>query len=161
YEWANRMWKGLAFLPLLLRPVAARAIRGVRPKTLNGLYARLEPMVPRGWRQTLPGGKLYKFAAALEAPDSDRLYERLVAVCASPERLVVNGTEPPSLIGGSRFRDLVPNFTERMMLLDQLTYLPDDILVKVDRASMAVSLEARSPLLDHRLVEWAWTLPLE
>ncbi len=161
YEWANRIWRGLAFLPLVLRPAAARAIRGVPVSTLNGVYGRFEPMIPRAWRQTLPGDKLYKFAATLDAADPDRLYQRLVSVFQAPEHLVIGGVEAPSSILDPRFRDVVPDFTERMMLLDQLTYLPDDILVKVDRASMAVSLEARSPLLDHRIVEWAWGLPLD
>ena len=112
------------------------------------------------WRQTLPGDKAHKFAAVLGATDPDRLYHRLVSVCNSPEDFVIGGVEPPATpILDPSFRRAVPDFTERMMLLDQITYLPDDILVKVDRASMAVGLEARSPLLDHRLVEWAWRLP--
>jgi asparagine synthase (glutamine-hydrolysing) len=161
YEWASRVWKALSVLPLLLRPAAARAICGVRVGTWNGLYAKLEPAIPRGWRQTLPGDKLHKLASVISAVDPDRLYHRLVSICKSPEDFVIGGVEPGTPILDPCFRRAVPDFTERMMLLDQLTYLPDDILVKVDRASMAVGLEARSPLLDHRLVEWAWRLPLE
>lgn len=161
YEWASRVWKALSVLPLLLRPAASRAIRGVRVSTWNGLYSQLEPAIPRGWRQTLPGDKLHKFASALGAADPDRLYHRLVSVCNSPEDFVIGGVEPGTPILDPSFRHAVPDFTERMMLLDQVTYLPDDVLVKVDRASMAVGLEARSPLLDHRIVEWAWRLPLE
>jgi asparagine synthase (glutamine-hydrolysing) len=160
YRWATKAWKALSVLPLLMQPAAARAIRGVGVTTWDGFYRRLEPAVPRGWRQTLPGGKLHKVAALLGAPDPDRLYQRLVSVCDSPEDLVIDGMEPGSPILDPSFRQAVPDFTERMMLLDQITYLPDDILVKVDRASMAVGLEARSPLLDHRVVEWAWSLPL-
>jgi asparagine synthase (glutamine-hydrolysing) len=161
YAWANRIWNALSFLPVTLRPAAARAITGVRVSTWDGFYSQVEPALPRGWRQTLPGDKLHKFASILAAADPDRLYHRLVSVCNAPGDLVIGGAEGATPILDPSIRRGVPDFTERMMLLDQLTYLPDDILVKVDRASMAVALEARSPLLDHRILEWAWRLPLE
>ncbi len=160
YSWANSIWKALSYLPVTLRPAAARAIGGVRVSTWNGVYSHLEPALPRAWRQRLPGDKLHKVASVLGAADPDRLYLRLVSSCHTPGDVVIGGTERPTPILDPSFRRAVPDFTERMMLLDQLTYLPDDILVKVDRASMAVGLEARSPLLDHRIVEWAWRLPL-
>ena len=79
----------------------------------------------------------------------------------SPDALVIGATEPPSLATGATppLSSLDP--IEQMMALDMVTYLPDDILVKVDRAAMAVSLETRVPLLDHRVVEFAWRLPFE
>jgi asparagine synthase (glutamine-hydrolysing) len=73
---------------------------------------------------------------------------------------VLGGSEPVTLLSSPELLPDLPGLRERMMYLDQMTYLPDDILTKVDRASMAVSLEARVPLLDHHLVEFAWRLPM-
>ena len=89
-----------------------------------------------------------------------QMYERLISHWPNPESLVLPGQ------GGLPFEvepDIYPEFsdvTHSMMYLDSMTYLPDDILTKVDRASMAVGLEARVPLLDHRVVDFAWSLPL-
>jgi asparagine synthase (glutamine-hydrolysing) len=88
------------------------------------------------------------------------MYTSLVSLWKNPDTMVAGGSEPPTtLTDPSRWADL-PEFTHRMMYLDTMTYLPDDILVKVDRASMGVSLEGRIPFLDHRLVEFAWRVPL-
>jgi asparagine synthase (glutamine-hydrolysing) len=87
------------------------------------------------------------------------LYRLLVSQWPVPSRVVKDAPVPWSPLDDPRVDDVVPDATERMQYLDTLTYLPDDILTKVDRASMAVSLEARVPLLDHRLVEFVWTLP--
>jgi asparagine synthase (glutamine-hydrolysing) len=76
-----------------------------------------------------------------------------------PDDLVIGGLETKGILWDKRLPCTVPNFLDRMMLLDSLTYLPDDILTKLDRASMIVGLEARVPLLDHRVVEFSWTLP--
>jgi asparagine synthase (glutamine-hydrolysing) len=102
---------------------------------------------------------MHKLAHTLRATDPEELYRTLTSHWSAPESIVVGAVEPER-------RATTPNlppewsFTERMLYLDLITYLPDDILTKVDRASMAVSLEARVPLLDHRVVEFAWRLPL-
>jgi len=95
----------------------------------------------------------------LTSQSADALYLGLVSQWDNPASVVIHGEEPPTLL-----TDLAPAFSglddvERMMLLDMLTYLPDDILTKVDRATMGVSLESRAPFLDHRVVEFAWRLP--
>ena len=84
----------------------------------------------------------------------------LVSEWTSPEDVVLNGKEPPTLLSERNLWPSIDDNVARMMALDTLTYLPDDILAKVDRASMGISLEVRVPLLDHRVVEFAARLPL-
>jgi len=107
-----------------------------------------------------PGDKLHKLAALLALPDPDAMYLGMVSLWKDPAEVVVQGVEPLTPVTDRANWASLPDFTMRMMYLDLITYLPDDILTKVDRASMAVSLEARVPLLDHRIVEFAWRLPL-
>ncbi|MBV8534767.1 MAG: asparagine synthetase B, partial [Alphaproteobacteria bacterium] len=87
------------------------------------------------------------------------IYRSLVSQWDDPQQVVCGGTEPATPLWDGSVSDRVTAFMDRMQLLDFMTYLPDDILTKVDRATMAVSLEGRVPLLDHRVVEFAWTLP--
>ena len=120
----------------------------------------MEPAVPASLREPRPGDKLHKLAQVLAADSPEALYHGLVSHWREQENIVLNGDEPPTLLTDqSQWADL-SDFTQRMMYLDLVTYLPDDILAKVDRASMGVSLEARVPMLDHRVVEFAWRLPL-
>src|SRR5262249_17357327 len=86
-------------------------------------------------------------------------YRHMISYWPRPDIVVRGPGEPPSLLNSLGDSPHPEDFVARMMLVDLVTYLPDDILAKVDRASMGVSLEARVPLLDHRLVEYAWTLP--
>ena len=103
---------------------------------------------------------MHKLAEVLGVPGPEALYHGLVSHWTDPAAVVLSAQEPATfLTDRSRWADL-PDFTQRMMFLDTVSYLPDDILVKLDRASMAVSLESRVPLLDHRVVEFAWRLPL-
>jgi asparagine synthase (glutamine-hydrolysing) len=88
------------------------------------------------------------------------MYLGLVSHWKDPGALVLGADEPQTLLTDRDSWADLPDFTQRMMYLDLVTYLPDDILAKVDRASMAVGLEARVPLLDHRVVEYAWRVPL-
>jgi asparagine synthase (glutamine-hydrolysing) len=93
----------------------------------------------------------------IDAPDRTELYRRLVSAWHDPDALMQRGTEAGAV---SSREPAFDDFTLSMMFEDLVTFLPDDILVKLDRASMAVSLEARAPMLDHRVVEWAWRLPM-
>jgi asparagine synthase (glutamine-hydrolysing) len=106
------------------------------------------------------GDKVHKLAEVLSVDNPDTLYSRLVSHWHDPTLVVLGATEPAPVLPNARTAVEVPDFALRMMYLDTVTYLPDDILVKVDRASMAVSLETRVPFLDHRIVEFAWRLPL-
>lgn len=160
YVWAESIWGRLHYMAVPIRQWAAAAIRSVSPETWEGLYRLIERALPARWRVRTTGDKVHKLAGVIEAETPYELYHRLVSSWKFPVQLVPGGAELPTVLLDHSLSKLIPNFTERMMYLDLVTYLPDDILVKLDRASMGVSLEGRCPLLDHRLVEWAWQLPL-
>ena len=153
YFLGRRLWRGATRIPRLLRPVAGAALSAVPARVWNRMLTPFSRRIPA--LRERAGDRLRKLGRAMNAAGSDALYLELISqwddVVPGARRLPVAVDDPPPL----------DDITERMMLLDQVSYLVDDILVKVDRASMAVSLEAREPLLDHRLVEFAWTLPLE
>jgi asparagine synthase (glutamine-hydrolysing) len=122
-----------------------------------GLWDALARPLPERLRPPAAGDKMAKLARVFGADDDDAVYRAVTALWADPERLVV-GARAAEGIDPTLARD-IPNFLSRMQYMDTAGYLPDDILVKLDRASMASSLEARVPLLDHRVVEFAWRLP--
>jgi asparagine synthase (glutamine-hydrolysing) len=153
YGLAEGRLRQLTSLPLPLRRVASAALKAV-PETLAEAAARV---VPRSMRWSQPADKLKKLAEVLLL-DGDAVYLRLISQYPDPSSLTGGQHEHPMRLQWHT-ESLGDNFLERMQLFDTATYLPDDILQKVDRASMAVSLEVRPPLLDHRVVEFAWTLP--
>ncbi len=161
YLWADRLWRRLRHLPLPLRRAGAALLEAASGPMLGGLAATATRMLPRDLRPSHPADKLRKLAGILPSTDADALYRRLVSLWDDPERLVPGVVEPRGLLWDAGLKDDIPDVTERMQLLDGMTYLPDDILTKVDRATMAVSLEARVPLLNHKVVEFAWRLPLD
>jgi asparagine synthase (glutamine-hydrolysing) len=156
YVWAQNADRLRAFAPRLLRHLAARAMAAVPVACWDTLFA--SGLFPKSLRLPQAGDKLHKLAAVLDAPTSAEIYRRLVSLWPHPERVAIDGVETASLLSSPESWPQI-GFPGQMMFLDAAGYLPDDILVKLDRASMAASLEARVPLLDHRVVEFAWRLP--
>jgi len=115
--------------------------------------------LPNRLKQPALGDRLRKLGDALGAKDVDAFYHRLVSHWKEPESIVIGATEPDTLLSKRDNWPDLPGIEERMMYLDSLTYLPDDILAKLDRASMATRLESRVPMLDHRFVEFSWRVP--
>jgi len=160
YFLGRTLWRGVGWLPRPLRRAAARGLTALRPEAWDRVLGGLDPLLPRRLRARQPGDKLHKLAEVLAADSPDALYHGIVSHWKAPAALVPGAAEPPTPLTTPDQQPALPDFTLRMMYLDTITYLPDDILVKVDRATMGVSLEARVPLLDHRVVELAWRLPL-
>ncbi len=161
YRIAKDMWSRLAVMPLALRRGVSAAILGLPPTAWQGLASLPMALLPKHKRTPNAGDKLHKFAASvMPAADPAAMYRALVSHWDEPDRIVIGSREPRTLLQDESLRALLPDEVERMCLVDQLTYLPDDILVKVDRAAMGSSLETRVPLLDHRIVEFAWEQPL-
>lgn len=159
YFRAAVLWGRLRWVPRPLRAALAALLRAPRPATWDALLHPMAPLYRKRLREGTVGETLHKAGAVLGAPHFAAFYRRLVSVVQDPEELLVRGREPPlqAIEPSSWPPGLDP--AQRMMLGDLRTYLPDDILVKVDRAAMAVSLETRVPLLDHRVVAFAWRLP--
>ena len=159
YFLGARVWKKIEQIPLGLRRAAAWSALSMRPSAWDRLYRPVSGLIPKERRWLAPGNKIHKGAAMLNCGNGSEFYRNLVSHWQSEE--VVLGGE------GERGTELIqgapglPGMAERMMLLDAISYLPGDILVKVDRAAMAVSLESRTPLLDHRLFEYSWRLPMQ
>ncbi len=152
YQWAQPLADLRRRLPQAGRGALAMALRLPPPRAwdLAGM------LVPAKRRPKMLGDRVHKLAHAIEARDAAHLYRTLISQWPHPERLMPGVAEFDPIAGRDGALD---DPVARMQLLDTLTYLPDDILTKVDRASMAFSLEVRVPLLDHRLVEFAWRLP--
>lgn len=155
YTLARDLWRRVGWMPRPLRRAAAGMIRAVPPSA----WTRLFEAVPAALRPPQAGDKLHKLAGVLGGGPGE-LYRSLVSQWPDPAALVPGAREPEGPLSDMSVAASVPDLVERMQYLDTITYLPDDILTKVDRASMAVSLEARVPLLDHRVVDFAWRLPM-
>ncbi|MSP52950.1 MAG: asparagine synthase (glutamine-hydrolyzing) [Gammaproteobacteria bacterium] len=156
YGMTAKLWHKIALLPMPLRGLLAKGIMSVSPKHWNNLTGLLP--LSKSSRLINIGDKLHKGAGVLTNNNINELYAHFITHWANSASVVLGGLSLPTLVSE------LPNLTglndiERMMALDYMTYLPDDILTKVDRAAMGVSLETRVPFLDHRVVEFAWQLP--
>lgn len=154
YQIASKLGQGISALPSWLRGTIAGGIGAISPAGWDKLFRYMPVGAGSALRGDMSGDRLHKLADLFRSEDVDKLYSNLTSVHQRPEQLVVEGVEQP----GPRW-PVLDDPLRQMMLIDCLRYLPDDILVKVDRATMAVSLEARAPLLDHRLIEYAWRIP--
>ena len=160
YFWAQRIWSYTRQMPSVLRHTVAWALTAVPPQMWDSAFAQLAAFLPAKLRQREPGDKLHRLAELLPAETSNALYNVLMSRWRAPMAVVVNSHEPATMLANPGCASELPSFVQRMMYFDMMSYLPDDILVKVDRASMGVGLEVRIPLLDYRIVEFAWQIPL-
>lgn len=157
YFLGPKVWRRLGWMPGPVREALGGALGAVSPAAINRMAARLGPRL--GIAQ--PGDKVHKLASRLRGVRSlDDLYVALVSEWDDPAAIVIDGRMPPNLLDRRGHWPRLADPVARMMALDGLTFLPDDILAKVDRASMAVSLETRAPFLDRDVVEFAWSLPM-
>lgn len=160
YLYAQRIWRRMQPVPRPLR-LAMGAMAGAVPRSVwNFMIGAVSPLLPQRHRFRLPGEKVHKLALMARAKNGDDIYTSLVSTWMDPNSVVIDGREPGVVLPDASRRAVLPDLLRRMMYTDLVTYLVDDILTKVDRASMGVSLEARVPLLDHRVVEFAWRLPM-
>lgn len=158
YVMTNSMWGKLSGIPLPLRKLAAGGIRSISPHAWDKLLHSVRHVIPRHMQMSSPGDKLHKAASVIGERGVDELYMRLLSHWV-PSEIVIDGHEPlGTQIGMMGLTGLDP--VQRMMAMDAVGYMSDDVLTKVDRAAMGVSLETRVPFLDHRVAEFAWKLPL-
>ncbi|MDR3623157.1 MAG: asparagine synthase (glutamine-hydrolyzing) [Paludisphaera borealis] len=159
YRWSPDVWKCIGWMPRALRLATARALVGLPTATWDRIFGGVGRLLPSEVGRFASGDRMHKLAL-------------LVAKSNGPEdgcrNLLGQWGGAPPLLGEAKPReswvngDLEPDRDDvlgLLMYIDLVDYLPDDIMTKVDRSSMAVSLESRAPLLDHRIVEFAWRLP--
>jgi asparagine synthase (glutamine-hydrolysing) len=161
YLAAGDTWRQASSLPRPLRASLGRGLTSVDAKTWSFVFELVKPLLPRRHRYENFGDKVHKAAGILSLQGQDEIYRQLVSHWHDPASVVFGGSEPLTTLTSPPDGLSFGNGIERMMALDAISYLPDDILVKVDRAAMAVSLESRVPMLDHRVVEFAWSLPFD
>ncbi|MBT5570939.1 MAG: asparagine synthase (glutamine-hydrolyzing) [Alphaproteobacteria bacterium] len=160
YAWGNRIGGIVETLPGPVRKLATGMMRAAPPQVWDKIYNTTLGRHGTKDRQVQVGHKIHKLAELLRAPDRHALYLELLSQWNDPGALVTGAAEPRSYGGASTDWPNLDDFTQEMLLLDTTGYLPNDILVKFDRAAMAVGLEGRVPFLDHTIGAFAWSLPL-
>ena len=158
YEIGSGIKGKVYHLPHAARRALASAIRSMPVGAWDGLFNLVSPLLNPNIQFT--GDRVHKLAEILNLTTPEEMYWRLISIWRETPQLVTDSKEPQTVFTDPEIVKNIHGFVSRMMVLDTLSYLPDDILVKVDRASMATSLESRVPFLDHRVVEFAWRLPI-
>lgn len=160
YHLCRNIWRKIGWLPKGWRSALSWGLAAA-PGSIIDLTSRWLLPTIKGYGQ--PGtvhDKLQKLAEIMPVDNQEAFYRGLLSHWKKPSALAIGSREPPTVLTERHAWPPLPDFTHLMMYLDTVSYLPDDILVKVDRASMGVSLESRAPYLDHRVVEFVWRLPL-
>jgi asparagine synthase (glutamine-hydrolysing) len=159
HRWLPRVWRSVGWTPTGLRAQGARALEAVTPATWDRIFGALEPAIPGRLRERTPGAKIQRLARWMACETPEEMYRVLASRWDDASELVAGHDR--SALEPFRLQQLDGDFAlvEQMLAHELLTYLPDGQLTKVDRSSMAVSVEARVPLLDHRVVELALRLP--
>ncbi|MYM36165.1 asparagine synthase (glutamine-hydrolyzing) [Duganella sp. FT94W] len=159
HTWAPRVWNVTHRFPDTLRNKAATMLLSHTPARLDAMFAKAQRFLPKRSHIRMPGDKLHKLAGVMGAADPQTLYADLASATRRPDAYLVQpatGTANSTMFPFQQGMSMA----QWMMLCDTENYMPNDILTKVDRASMAVSLEARVPFLDADLYAWAWRLPM-
>jgi len=161
YLSAKKIWSTMQHVPSFARQASASLLRSVSPSTWDGLFNLAKPLLPSRFHVSGPGDKAHKLANVLKLADGHEFYLQLNSHWSDPASVVIGGEEPPTIFTDASRWPKTDSFEHWMMAMDARTYMSDDIMVKLDRASMAASIEGRVPMLDHRVVELAWRMPLD
>jgi asparagine synthase (glutamine-hydrolysing) len=159
YFWGESIWRRISRVPVAVRRMLGRGMTAIPPGEWDMLAGPVRTLLPKRLRLQAIGDKIHKLAGVIDVDSPLELYRRLISQHRESGGIVVDASPADSWAEAESAGLPKTDFVERMMFQDLVGYLTDDILVKVDRAAMAVSLETRVPLLDHHLVEFAWRLP--
>lgn len=159
HAWVDKIWARVGRLPGFSRRAFAHATKTLSPDRWDSIFESLGEVLPSRLSPRMPGQKLHKLAGVIDAKSPEAMYRRLATHWHSPNSIVLGTNRAHGATNGRHWPNL-GSTAQEIMLMDLVTYLPDDILVKVDRAAMGVSLETRVPFLDHPIIEFAWRLPL-
>lgn len=156
YVWGEKISK----IPKSLRNVASSTLNLLSPDSWDMINSALTPLLPMKYRVSQIADKIQKVSSLLSSESQKDIYFNLLTVLKPNESLVYGSNQNKFTNQAENLFTDITQFQEWMMAMDTMTYLPDDILQKVDRAAMSVSLETRAPFLDHRIVTFAWSLPM-
>lgn len=157
YSQGYSIYKFLRKFPDIITKSLSKSLKTINPQNIDKLIS----LMPRKYQYPAIGDRLNKLADVILYSKDLEFYKSLISIFQSPSQLLISGVEELNLLSEPQKWPNTSDFRELMMYLDMHTYLPGDILTKVDRASMAYSLEARVPFLDHELIEWVWSIPFE
>lgn len=159
YLLTQKIWNKISIIPEIFRTLTSNFLKSIPTRSLNLVSKKASVLLPHSiWHQNF-AEKFYKGLNVLGASSEDELYLKIVSLW-SDSVVLGDYCNPSTSISLAEHELKSLTIVERMMAKDILSYLPDDILTKVDRAAMAVSLETRVPFLDHRIIEFAWKLPM-
>jgi asparagine synthase (glutamine-hydrolysing) len=158
YIYTKTYWEKLNNTPIPLRSFLSNILLKISPDKLDRMFTPMFQVLPSRLQLSNVSEKIHKSASLINSESFDDLYLKLTSHW-DPGSVVIDGLELKTFLESKKLEFDGLNYLQRMMLSDSISYLPDDILTKVDRAAMAVSLETRVPFLDHRVIEFAWKLP--